>query len=94
MSTTVNKVYKINGEQTIKILSVLDLYPIIETEPFYSVLSSQLQENNFLDLPTIFQIKKFLLSSLPRQKSVHLLKDFDSFVEEYTVKDEEEIKQK
>lgn len=92
MNTTVNnKFYKINQEFTLKILSVLDEFPITETEPYYSVLSSQLIEDNFMDKLTVLQIKKFLMSTLPRKKSIQLLKEYDNFVEEYKTSENEEV---
>lgn len=92
MNTIVNNtVYKINQEFTLKILSVLDEFPVIETEPYYSVLSSQLAEDNFMDRLTVLQIKKFLLSSLPRKKSIQLLKEFDNFLEEYKTSESNEV---
>lgn len=92
MNTIVNNtVYKINQEFTLKILSVLDEFPITETEPYYSVLSSQLIEDNFMDRLTVLQIKKFLMSSLPRKKSIHLIKEYDNFLEEYKTSENEEV---
>lgn len=92
MNTIVNNtVYKINQEFTLKILSVLDEFPITETEPYYSVLSSQLIEDNYMDRLTVLQIKKFLMSSLPRKKSIHLIKEYDNFLEEYKTSENEEV---
>lgn len=92
MNTIVNNtVYKINQEFTLKILSVLDEFPITETEPYYSVLSSQLIEDNYMDRLTILQIKKFLMSSLPRKKSIHLIKEYDNFLEEYKTSENNEV---
>ena len=92
MNTTVNnKFYKINQEFTLKILSVLDEFPITETEPYYSVLSSQLIEDNYMDRLTVLQIKKFLISSLPRMKSIHLRKEYDNSIEEYKTSENEEV---
>lgn len=92
MNTTVNnKFYKINQEFTLKILSVLDEFPITETEPYYSVLSSQLMEDNFMDRLTVLQIKKFLMSSLPRKKSINLIREYDNFLEEYKTSENEEV---
>lgn len=92
MNITVNnKFYKINQEFTLKILSVLDEFPITETEPYYSVLSSQLIEDNYMDRLTVLQIKKFLISSLPRKKSIHLIKEYDNFLEEYKTSENESV---
>nr|DAY19403.1 MAG TPA: hypothetical protein [Caudoviricetes sp.] len=92
MNTIVNnKFYKINQEFTLKILSVLDEFPITETEPYYSVLSSQLAEDNFMDKLTVLQIKKFLMSSLPRKKSVNLIREYDNFLEEYKTSENNEV---
>lgn len=92
MNTTVNnKFYKINQEFTLKILSVLDEFPITETEPYYSVLSSQLMEDNFMDRLTVLQIKKFLMSSLPRKKSINLIREYDNFLEEYKTSENNEV---
>lgn len=92
MNTTVNnKFYKINQEFTLKILSVLDEFPITETEPYYSVLSSQLAEDNFMDKLTVLQIKKFLMSSLPRNKSINLIREYDNFLEEYKTSENNEV---
>lgn len=92
MNTTVNnKFYKINQEFTLKILSVLDELPITETEPYYSVLSSQLIEDNFMDKLTVLQIKKFLMSSLPRKKSINLIREYDNFLEEYKTSENNEV---
>lgn len=92
MNTIVNNtVYKINQEFTLKILSVLDEFPITETEPYYSVLSSQLIEDNFMDRFTVLQIKKFLLSSLPRKKSINLIREYDNFLEEYKTSENNEV---
>lgn len=92
MNITVNnKFYKINQEFTLKILSVLDEFPITETEPYYSVLSSQLIEDNFMDKLTVLQIKKFLMSSLPRKKSINLIREYDNFIEEYKTSENEEV---
>lgn len=92
MNTIVNnKFYKINQEFTLKILSVLDEFPITETEPYYSVLSSQLAENNFMNKLTVLQIKKFLMSSLPRKKSINFIREYDNFVEEYKTSENNEV---
>ena len=92
MNTIVNNtVYKINQEFTLKILSVLDEFPITETEPYYTVLSSQLIEDNYMDRFTVLQIKKFLISSLPRKKSIHLIKEYDNSIEEYKTSENEEV---
>lgn len=92
MNTIVNNtVYKINQEFTLKILSVLDEFPITETEPYYSVLSSQLIEDNFMDKLTVLQIKKFLISSLPRKKSINLIREYDNFLEEYKTSENNEV---
>lgn len=92
MNTIVNNtVYKINQEFTLKILSVLDEFPITETEPYYSVLSSQLIEDNFMDRLTVLQIKKFLMSSLPRKKSINLIREYDNFLEEYKTSENNEV---
>lgn len=92
MNTIVNNtVYKINQEFTLKILSVLDEFPITETEPYYSVLSSQLIEDNFMDRLTVLQIKKFLMSSLPRKKSINLIREYDNFIEEYKTSENNEV---
>ena len=92
MNTIVNNtVYKINQEFTLKILSVLDEFPITETEPYYSVLSSQLIEDNFMDRLTVLQIKKFLMSSLPRKKSAQIIREYDNFLEEYKTSENEEV---
>lgn len=92
MNTIVNnKFYKINQEFTLKILSVLDELPITETEPYYSVLSSQLAEDNFMDRLTVLQIKKFLMSSLPRKKSINLIREYDNSIEEYKTSENEEV---
>jgi len=92
MNTTVNnKFYKINQEFTLKILSVLDEFPITETEPYYSVLSSQLIEDNFMDRLTVLQIKKFLMSSLPRKKSIQIIREYDNFLEEYKTSENNEV---
>lgn len=92
MNTTVNnKYYKINQEFTLKILSVLDEFPVTETEPYYSVLSSQLAEDNFMDKLTVLQIKKFLMSSLPRKKSINLIREYDNFLEEYKTSENNEV---
>lgn len=92
MNTIVNNtVYKINQEFTLKILSVLDELPITETEPYYSVLSSQLTEDNFMDKLTVLQIKKFLMSSLPRKKSINLIREYDNFLEEYKTSENNEV---
>lgn len=92
MNTTVNnKFYKINQEFTLKILSVLDELPITETEPYYSVLSSQLAEDNFMDKLTVLQIKKFLMSSLPRKKSIQIIREYDNSIEEYKTSENEEV---
>lgn len=92
MNTTVNnKFYKINQEFTLKILSVLDEFPITETEPYYSVLSSQLIEDNYMDRLTVLQIKKFIMSSLPRKKSINLIKEYDNSIEEYKTSENEEV---
>lgn len=92
MNTTVNnKFYKINQEFTLKILSVLDEFPITETEPYYSVLSSQLIEDNFMDRLTVLQIKKFLMSSLPRKKSAQIIREYDNSIEEYKTSENEEV---
>lgn len=92
MNTIVNNtVYKINQEFTLKILSVLDELPITETEPYYLVLSSQLAEDNYMDRLTVLQIKKFLISSLPRKKSIHLIKEYDNSIEEYKTSENEEV---
>nr|DAT67985.1 MAG TPA: hypothetical protein [Caudoviricetes sp.] len=92
MNTTVNnKFYKINQEFTLKILSVLDEFPITETEPYYSVLSSQLIEDNFMDKLTVLQIKKFLMSSLPRKKSIQIIREYDNFLEEYKTSENNEV---
>ena len=92
MNTIVNNtVYKINQEFTLKILSVLDEFPITETEPYYSVLSSQLAEDNFMDRLTVLQIKKFLMSSLPRKKSINLIREYDNFLEEYKTSENNEV---
>lgn len=92
MNTIVNnKFYKINQEFTLKILSVLDEFPITETEPYYTVLSSQLIEDNFMDRLTVLQIKKFLMSSLPRKKSINLIREYDNFLEEYKTSENEEV---
>lgn len=92
MNTTVNnKFYKINQEFTLKILSVLDEFPITETEPYYSVLSSQLIEDNFMDKLTVLQIKKFLMSSLPRKKSINLIREYDNFLEEYKTSENKSV---
>nr|DAD68368.1 MAG TPA: hypothetical protein [Myoviridae sp. ctBDS4] len=92
MNTIVNNiVYKINQEFTLKILSVLDEFPITETEPYYSVLSSQLSEDNFMDRLTVLQIKKFLMSSLPRKKSINLIREYDNFLEEYKTSENESV---
>nr|DAX71739.1 MAG TPA: hypothetical protein [Caudoviricetes sp.] len=92
MNTIVNNtVYKINQEFTLKILSVLDEFPIIETEPYYSVLSSQLIEDNYMDRLTVLQIKKFLMSSLPRKKSINLIREYDNFLEEYKTSENNEV---
>nr|DAK67249.1 MAG TPA: hypothetical protein [Caudoviricetes sp.] len=92
MNTTVNnKFYKINQEFTLKILSVLDEFPITETEPYYSVLYSQLAEDNFMDRLTVLQIKKFLMSSLPRKKSINLIREYDNFLEEYKTSENNEV---
>ena len=90
MNTIVNNtVYKINQEFTLKILSVLDEFPVTETEPYYTVLSSQLAEDNFMDKLTVLQIKKFLMSSLPRKKSINLIREYDNFLEEYKTSENE-----
>lgn len=92
MNTIVNNtVYKINQEFTLKILSVLDEFPITETEPYYSVLSSQLIEDNFMDRLTVLQIKKFLMSSLPRKKSAQIIREYDNFLEEYKTSENNEV---
>ena len=92
MNTIVNNtVYKINQEFTLKILSVLDEFPVTETEPYYSVLSSQLAEDNFMDKFTVLQIKKFLMSSLPRKKSINLIREYDNFLEEYKTSENNEV---
>lgn len=92
MNTIVNNtVYKINQEFTLKILSVLDEFPITETEPYYTVLSSQLAEDNFMDRLTVLQIKKFLISSLPRKKSINLIREYDNFLEEYKTSENNEV---
>lgn len=92
MNTTVNnKFYKINQEFTLKILSVLDEFPVTETEPYYTVLSSQLAEDNFMDRLTVLQIKKFLMSSLPRKKSINLIREYDNFLEEYKTSENNEV---
>ena len=92
MNTIVNNtVYKINQEFTLKILSVLDELPITETEPYYSVLSSQLAEDNFMDRLTVLQIKKFLMSSLPRKKSINLIREYDNFLEEYKTSENNKV---
>lgn len=92
MNTIVNNtVYKINQEFTLKILSVLDEFPVTETEPYYSVLSSQLAEDNFMDKLTVLQIKKFLMSSLPRKKSINLIREYDNFLEEYKTSENESV---
>lgn len=92
MNTIVNNiVYKINQEFTLKILSVLDELPITETEPYYSVLSSQLIEDNFMDKLTVLQIKKFLMSSLPRKKSAQIIREYDNFIEEYKTSENESV---
>lgn len=92
MNTIVNnKFYKINQEFTLKILSVLDEFPITETEPYYSVLSSQLIEDNYMDRLTVLQIKKFLMSSLPRKKSINLIREYDNFLEEYKTSENNEV---
>lgn len=92
MNTIVNNtVYKINQEFTLKILSVLDEFPITETEPYYSVLSSQLIEDNYMDRLTVLQIKKFLMSSLPRKKSINLIREYDNFLEEYKTSENNEV---
>ena len=92
MNTIVNNtVYKINQEFTLKILSVLDEFPITETEPYYSVLSSQLIEDNFMDKLTVLQIKKFLMSSLPRKKSAQIIREYDNFIEEYKTSENNEV---
>lgn len=92
MNTIVNNtVYKINQEFTLKILSVLDEFPITETEPYYSVLSSQLIEDNFMDRLTVLQIKKFLMSSLPRKKSTQIIREYDNFIEEYKTSENESV---
>lgn len=92
MNTIVNnKFYKINQEFTLKILSVLDEFPITETEPYYTVLSSQLIEDNFMDRLTVLQIKKFLMSSLPRKKSINLIREYDNFLEEYKTSENNEV---
>lgn len=92
MNTIVNNtVYKINQEFTLKILSVLDELPITETEPYYTVLSSQLAEDNFMDKLTVLQIKKFLMSSLPRKKSAQIIREYNNFIEEYKTSENEEV---
>lgn len=92
MNTIVNNtVYKINQEFTLKILSVLDEFPVTETEPYYTVLSSQLTEDNFMDKLTVLQIKKFLMSSLPRKKSINLIREYDNFLEEYKTSENESV---
>lgn len=92
MNTIVNNtVYKINQEFTLKILSVLDEFPVTETEPYYSVLSSQLIEDNYIDRLTVLQIKKFLISSLPRKKSINLIKEYDNSIEEYKTSENNEV---
>lgn len=92
MNTIVNnKFYKINQEFTLKILSVLDEFPITETEPYYSVLSSQLIEDNYMDRLTVLQIKKFLMSSLPRKKSAQIIREYDNSIEEYKTSENEEV---
>lgn len=92
MNTIVNNtVYKINQEFTLKILSVLDEFPVTETEPYYSILSSQLIEDNFMDRLTVLQIKKFLMSSLPRKKSINLIREYDNFLEEYKTSENSEV---
>lgn len=92
MNTIVNNtVYKINQEFTLKILSVLDELPVTETEPYYSVLSSQLAEDNFMDKLTVLQIKKFLMSSLSRKKSINLIREYDNFLEEYKTSENSEV---
>nr|DAO85859.1 MAG TPA: hypothetical protein [Caudoviricetes sp.] len=92
MNTIVNnKFYKINQEFTLKILSILDEFPITETEPYYSVLSSQLIEDNYMDRLTVLQIKKFLMSSLPRKKSAQIIREYDNFIEEYKTSENESV---
>lgn len=92
MNTIVNNtVYKINQEFTLKILSVLDELPITETEPYYTVLSSQLIEDNYIDRLTVLQIKKFLMSSLPRKKSINFIREYDNFIEEYKTSENNEV---
>ena len=92
MNTIVNNtVYKINQEFTLKILSVLDEFPITETEPYYSVLSSQLIEDNYMDRLTVLQIKKFLMSTLPRKKSAQIIREYDNFLEEYKTSENSEV---